>query len=170
MFNPYFGNPFYNGNFNSPGKVNNNLNSNANENDVTRCNANSNLSSNVNNNLKRNVTFGIYPLIINIDKETLENKKYKTIVWEGYNMKLALRCINPGESIGICVNTEADQFIRIEEGFGVCVMGNSKGNMNFRKNVYDGYAIMIPKGTWSDVLNLGNKPMKIYSIYAQKSN
>ena len=174
MFNQYFGNPFCNGNFNSLSKVKNsstssenknnnaNHNTNSNSNRIERCDTNT-----VNNNVKRNVTFGIYPLIINIDKETLANKKYKTTIWAGKNMEVMLMCINPGESVGICVNNEKDQFIRIEEGFGVCVMGTSKGNMNYRKNVYDGYAIMIPKGIWSDVLNLGNKPMKIYSIYAK---
>ncbi len=28
------------------------------------------------------------------------------------------------------------------------------------------HAIMIPAGKWHNVINMGNKPLKIYSIYA----
>ena len=39
-------------------------------------------------------------------------------------------------------------------------------NLTFQANVYDDYAIFIPAGTWHNVVNTGNTPMKLYSIYA----
>jgi len=45
-------------------------------------------------------------------------------------------------------------------------MGNSSNNLYFQKRVEDDFAIMIPAGTWHDVINTGNKPLKVYSIYA----
>lgn len=45
-------------------------------------------------------------------------------------------------------------------------MGKSKDNLNFQRNVYDDYAIVVPAGTWHNVINTGNTPLKLYSIYA----
>jgi mannose-6-phosphate isomerase-like protein (cupin superfamily) len=59
-----------------------------------------------------------------------------------------------------------DQFIRIEEGQGLVQMGDSKDKLDFQEMAYDDYAIMIPAGKWHNVTNTGNKPLKIYVIYA----
>jgi Mannose-6-phosphate isomerase len=45
-------------------------------------------------------------------------------------------------------------------------MGKGKDNLDFQANVRDGFAIMIPAGTWHNVINTSNKPLKVYSIYA----
>ncbi|SIC00976.1 Cupin domain [Mycobacteroides abscessus subsp. abscessus] len=45
-------------------------------------------------------------------------------------------------------------------------MGKKKNNLDFRRNVYDDSAIFIPAGTWHNLTNTGNKPLKLYSIYA----
>lgn len=140
MFNQYFGNPFY---------------------------SNSNYQNNSNAS-KNNMNMITYPLVINIDKETLENRKFVTNLWSGEDLQISLMCVNPGERVGLKISNEAEKVLRIEEGFGVCIMGRTKNNLNFRKNVYDGYAIVIPKNIWFDVINLGNKPMKVYSICSLK--
>ena len=41
-----------------------------------------------------------------------------------------------------------------------------KDHLNFKKNVSDDFAIIIPAGTWHNVTNTGNIPLKLYSIYA----
>ncbi|NRF95710.1 cupin domain-containing protein [Paenibacillus frigoriresistens] len=74
--------------------------------------------------------------------------------------------INVGEDIGLEVHPTVDQFLRIEEGQGIVRMGDTKDNLNFEKRVYDDYAIMVPAGKWHNVINTGNKPLKLYSIYA----
>ncbi|MGG3326485.1 cupin domain-containing protein, partial [Bacillus velezensis] len=56
--------------------------------------------------------------------------------------------------------------LRIEQGRGIVKMGKSKNNLSFRRNVYDDYAIVVPAGTWHNVINTGNTPLKLYSIYA----
>ena len=38
--------------------------------------------------------------------------------------------------------------------------------MSFQRRVFDGYAIIIPAGTWHNLINMGNEPLKLYSIYA----
>lgn len=45
-------------------------------------------------------------------------------------------------------------------------MGKNKDNLDFQARASDDFAIMIPAGTWHNVINTGNKPLKVYSIYA----
>src|SRR5699024_12337875 len=74
--------------------------------------------------------------------------------------------INVGEDIGLEIHPTTDQFLRIEDGQGVVQMGNTKNNLTFRRNIQEDSAIMIPAGTWHNVTNTGNRPLKLYSIYA----
>ena len=59
-----------------------------------------------------------------------------------------------------------NQFIRIEEGQGIVRIGDSKDNLDFQRKIHDGVAIMIPGGKWHNIINTGNEPLKLYSIYA----
>lgn len=41
-------------------------------------------------------------------------------------------------------------------------MGNSPGNLNFERRVFDDSAIVMPAGTWHNLINTGNIPLKLY--------
>lgn len=110
--------------------------------------------------------YGPEPFVINIDEATKRNKNYRTALWTGKNLQLTLMSIIPHGDIGLEVHPTNDQFIRIEEGQGIVQMGPTKNNLNFRRGVSDGFAIFIPAGTWHNVINTGNTPLKVYSIYA----
>jgi len=71
-----------------------------------------------------------------------------------------------GESIGLEVHPNVDQFLRIEDGQGLVQMGVSRDHLTFRQPVFDDSAIFIPAGTWHNVTNTGHQPLKLYSIYA----
>ena len=45
-------------------------------------------------------------------------------------------------------------------------MGDRKDNLTFQQNVKDDSIIIIPAGTWHNVINTGTSPLKLYSIYA----
>jgi mannose-6-phosphate isomerase-like protein (cupin superfamily) len=74
--------------------------------------------------------------------------------------------INVGDDIGLEMHFDLDQFIRIEEGRGIVMMGDRKDQLDFRARVYDDYAIFIPAGKWHNLINIGRTPLKLYSIYA----
>ncbi|QQY80291.1 mannose-6-phosphate isomerase-like protein (cupin superfamily) [Keratinibaculum paraultunense] len=112
------------------------------------------------------IDYGPYPFVINIEKATEQNDYFRIALWTGEHLQLTLMSIDVGEDIGLEMHPNTDQFIRIEEGQGVVLMGNSMDNLTFQANVYDDYAIVIPAGTWHNVVNTGNTPMKLYSIYA----
>ncbi len=74
--------------------------------------------------------------------------------------------INVGEDIGLEMHPFVDQFIRIEQGQGLVKMGSNRECLDFQRMVHDDDVILIPAGTWHNLINTGNIPLKLYSIYA----
>lgn len=110
--------------------------------------------------------YGPEPFVIDIDKATKQNDTFRTALWTGNNLQVTLMSIDVGDDIGLEVHPMGDQFIRIEEGQGLVKMGDSKNNLDFEEKIYDDYAIMIPAGTWHNIINTGKQPLKLYAIYA----
>ncbi len=110
--------------------------------------------------------YGPQPFVININEATKQNKTFRTALWTGKHLQVTLMSIKVGDDIGLEVHPNTDQFIRIEEGQGLVKMGSSKNRLDFQAKVYDDFAIMIPAGKWHNIINTGNKPLKVYSIYA----
>ena len=110
--------------------------------------------------------FGPNPFVTDIAKSTLDNDTYRTALWTGTHLQLTVMCIPVGGEIGLEVHPATDQFLRIEQGNGLAQMGNRKDNLYLQQPVFDDFAIFIPAGTWHNVINTGNKPLKLYSIYA----
>ena len=109
---------------------------------------------------------GPNPFVVDICKATQYNDTFRTALWTGHHLQLTLMSIPVGEDIGLEVHPNVDQFLRIEDGQGLVQMGDSKDHLYFRQPVYDDFAIFIPAGTWHNLTNTGNKPLKLYSIYA----
>lgn len=112
------------------------------------------------------IDYGPNPFAVDIDKATNQNNTFRTVLWTGDHLQVALMSIDVGDDIGLEVHTESDQFIRIEEGNALIRMGDSQDNLNFQKQVFDDFAIMIPAGKWHNIINAGNTPLKLYAIYA----
>lgn len=110
--------------------------------------------------------YGPEPFVINIEQATKENDAFRTVLWTGNHFQLTLMSINVGEDIGLENHPNLDQFLRIEQGRGLVKMGCSKDNLNFQRRVSNNYAIIVPAGTWHNLINTGNVPLKLYSIYA----
>lgn len=110
--------------------------------------------------------YGPEPFVINIEKATEENNTFRTALWTGKHLQLTLMSIEVNDDIGLELHNDLDQFIRIEEGEGFVMMGDTKDNLDFKRRVSDGYVILIPAGKWHNIINVGYKPLKLYSIYA----
>ena len=74
--------------------------------------------------------------------------------------------IDPGGEIGLEVHPETDQFLRVESGRGRVQMGAAKDDLTFDEEVGDDWVILIPADTWHNVTNIGDGPLKLYSLYA----
>ena len=110
--------------------------------------------------------YGGKPLIVNIDRFTKLNQNYRTALWTGDHLQVTLMSIPVRGDIGLENHPDTDQFIRIESGHALVMMGNDKDNLNYRERVDGDYAVIVPAGTWHNIVNVGNTPLKLYSIYA----
>ncbi len=118
-------------------------------------------------NEKRNIVdYGPCPFVVNIDLVSKQNNNFRTALWTGEFFQLTLMNIKVGGDIGLEMHSNLDQFIRIEDGCGLVKMGADKEKLNYQRNVNSDYAIIIPAGTWHNLINIGNRPIKLYSIYA----
>jgi len=110
--------------------------------------------------------YGPYPFVINIEEAARRNNYFRLALWTGKHLQLTLMSICIGSDIGLEMHPNLDQFIRIEQGQGIVMMGNKKDSLTFQRRVRNGYVIFIPAGTWHNLINTGSVPIKLYSIYA----
>ncbi|KQZ07907.1 cupin [Microbacterium sp. Root53] len=109
---------------------------------------------------------GPRPNAFDIETATIENDTYRTVAWTGRYLQVTLMSIPVGESIGLEAHPETDQFLRIDAGRGRCVMGPAEDRLDFEQDVEDGWSIQVPAGTWHDVINTGDEPLRLYTVYA----
>ena len=94
-----------------------------------------------------------------IEARTLENEDFRRVLYTGKNLQLVLMTLPPGCDIGEEVHDDRDQFFRIEEGRGTIMID---GNAN---KVEDDFAVIVPAGARHNVINDGDAPLKLYTIY-----
>jgi len=109
---------------------------------------------------------GPHPFVIDIEEATLTNDKYRTTLWTGGNLQMTVMHIEPGRDIGLEVHPDGDQFLRVEAGRGRVQMGPSRDDLSFDEEVEDDWVILIPAGSWHNVTNIGDEPLKVYALYA----
>ncbi|WP_398293203.1 cupin domain-containing protein [Sporosarcina aquimarina] len=110
--------------------------------------------------------YGRKPFVVNIEEAAKQNDYFRTTLWTGSNLQVTLMNLNPGESVGLEIHPDVDQFLRLEQGTGLVQMGSSKDYLSYQRVVSDDYAIVVPAGIWHNLTNTGEIPLKLYSIYA----
>ena len=101
-----------------------------------------------------------------IEQATLKNSTFRTVLFTGTNMQLTVMRLAPGEEIGLEMHDDVDQFIRIEEGRARITFGRSRDEVDETHEVQDDWAVIIPAGTWHNVINAGEGDLKLYSLYS----
>lgn len=98
--------------------------------------------------------------VADIEEMTEENSDYRRVLYTGKNLQLVLMAIQPGEEIGEETHADRDQFFRVEKGKGeVWIDGH-------RSKIKGDDAIVVPAGARHNIVNTGDKPLRLYSIYA----
>ena len=96
-----------------------------------------------------------------IEKATLNNGFFREVLFTGKHNQLVVMCLQPNEEIGREVHTNIDQFFRIEEGNAKFVFNDKEEHL-----VGDGDAVVVPAGTYHNVINTSStKPLRLYTIY-----
>lgn len=97
----------------------------------------------------------------NIEKETLENTDFRKVLYTAKHSQLVLMSLRPKEEIGLEVHADNDQFFRIEQGQGKCVIDGNEYALA------DGSAIIVPAGARHNIINTSEtKELKLYTIYS----
>lgn len=99
------------------------------------------------------------PYVANIEQETITNEFFRKEIFTGEHLQITVMSLLPGESIGAEVHPHTDQFLRIEQGSGKAIIAGQE------YEIADDFAITIPAGEQHDIVNTGEIPMKLYSIY-----
>ena len=98
--------------------------------------------------------------VANIDEKTKANTDFRHVLYTGKQLQLVLMSLRPGEEIGEETHDGVDQFFRVEQGKGEVWIDGVK------TTVEDATAILVPAGARHNVKNTGEKPMKLYTLYA----
>ena len=54
-----------------------------------------------------------------------------------------------------------DQFLRLEQGTGRVRMGPTKDQLSFEREVRADWAVFVPTGTWHNITNIGDEPIRL---------
>ena len=95
-----------------------------------------------------------------IEQLTEENDDFRRVLYTAKQMQLVLMALKPGEEIGEEVHNDRDQFFRVEKGNGEIWIGGTKTSIKSEM------AMIVPAGARHNVKNAGDKPLKLYTIYA----
>jgi len=87
------------------------------------------------------------------------NSDFRRVVYTGKNLQLVLMSLKPGEDIGEEIHTDRDQFFRIEKGKGEVLIDGK------RSKIKDDDAVLVPAGARHNIINTGDKPMRLYTLY-----
>lgn len=109
---------------------------------------------------------GPAPHVVNIEELTKNNTNFRTAQWTGTFLQMTTMSIEVGGEVGLEVHDDTDQFLRIEAGKAKIVMGPAEDNLTQEWEAEDDFAIFVPSGTWHNIINTGDEPLKLYSIYA----
>jgi mannose-6-phosphate isomerase-like protein (cupin superfamily) len=94
-----------------------------------------------------------------IEKATKKNADFRRVLYTGAHMQLVVMTLQPGEEIGAETHDDRDQFFRIEDGKGEILIDGA------RHEVEDDFAVIVPAGARHNVINTGDEPLKLYTLY-----
>jgi mannose-6-phosphate isomerase-like protein (cupin superfamily) len=109
---------------------------------------------------KKSKTSAMKGFVADIEALTEENTDFRRVLYTGKNLQLVLMAIQPGEEIGEETHEDRDQFFRVEKGKGeVWIDGH-------RSKIKGDDAIIVPAGARHNIMNTGDKPLRLYTLYA----
>jgi len=101
-----------------------------------------------------------------IELITCANSTFRTVLFTGGNLQLMVMSLQPGEEVGLEMHDHRDQFLRVEEGNAKVTLGPSQTEVTETRELADNWAVIVPGGTWHNVINTGDIPLRLYSLYA----
>lgn len=95
---------------------------------------------------------------VDMETDTLKNTNFRKVLYTSPNMQLVLMSVK--DEIGMETHEKGCQFIRIEGGSGKAIIDGREFPIK------DGTAFIIPEGSEHNVINTGERDLKLYAVYA----
>ena len=89
----------------------------------------------------------------------VKNGEFRRVLYTAKHCQLVVMTLTPKESIGAEVH-KLDQFFRVEEGEGEAILSG------LRTPIRAGFAVIVPAGVMHNIVNTGDGPMKLLTVYA----
>lgn len=101
-----------------------------------------------------------------VEKVTIDNENFRTVVFTGAHTQLTVMTLRPGEDIGLEAHDQLDQFLRVEQGSGRVELGKNEDAIDETYEVGADWAVIVPAGVWHNLVNTGEGDLKLYSLYS----
>ena len=99
--------------------------------------------------------------VTNIEKDSKENGDFRKVLYSGKHSQLVLMSLKPSEEIGMEVHPDNNQFFRVDQGRGKCIIDGNEYDLT------DGSAVVVPAGAQHNVINASeSEDLKLYTIYS----
>ncbi|HKY49972.1 MAG TPA: cupin domain-containing protein [Candidatus Limnocylindria bacterium] len=99
------------------------------------------------------------PRIVDVKRAAKENSFFRKVLVTASKSQVVLMSLLPGEEIGTEIH-QGDQLLYAVKGRAVAVVNRTKEP--FEK----GTMLCVPAGTEHNVINTGDEPFKLFTVYA----
>ncbi len=94
-----------------------------------------------------------------VDRLAGRNEDFRRVLHTGEHTQLVLMSIPVGESIGRETHASTDQCLFITDGTGRAVLEGRTSQVD------DDSVVCVPAGVEHDLVNTGNEPLKLFTVY-----
>lgn len=94
-----------------------------------------------------------------IEDLAVRNEEFRRVLYTASHSQLVVMALGPKQEIGMEVH-HLDQFFRVEDGTGDAILDG------VRTAIRAGFAVVVPAGTNHNIINTGNVPLKLYTLYS----
>ena len=96
----------------------------------------------------------------NIIQTTKKNRNFRTVLFTGGRSQLVVMHIPPGGEVGLETHSHVEQTLFFLSGRGVATLDGKE------QPIAAGDALVVTPGTAHNVVNTGDQPLEIYTVYA----
>jgi mannose-6-phosphate isomerase-like protein (cupin superfamily) len=100
------------------------------------------------------------PYVTDLEEMTKVNENFRDVVFTSAHSQLVIMSIGRKEDIGMEMHADVDQVLYVVSGTGLAILAGR--HYAFQK----GSVIVVPAGTEHNILNDGDKPLKLFTMYS----
>jgi mannose-6-phosphate isomerase-like protein (cupin superfamily) len=103
------------------------------------------------------------PLVLEAKEAAKHNTFFRKVLFTAQKSQLVVMSLLPGEEIGLEIH-DGDQLLYAVKGEGVAVINET------REPFEKGAILCVPAGAPHNVINTGERPLKLFTIYAPRKH